>query len=124
MTSIIIDSLVPTENQLKRLGKELGKPAFYILVLVLIFVFAFLFGVNYANAEVRAEMAHITAERDYMQSLLVTTVGDNNRAQSAMGGQLAWITESEYRTGWRDACVAMGQDEDYCYNKAMELVRP
>lgn len=105
MKSITLDPIVPTENQLKRIGKELAKPAFYILVAFLIGLFAFLFGLNYARAEVRAEMAGISAERDYLQSQLITAYGDNNRAQAAMAATIDKVDHDSYWTGWYNHCV-------------------
>lgn len=68
-----------------------------------------------------------TPEVSFLQNELIRAMGDSNKWQSAyaeLQGQMDWIDDSGFRTGWYSACMEMGQDEDYCYNKAEEVVRP
>jgi hypothetical protein len=115
VTSIQLDSIYTAENQFTRIGKELGRWLFVIFILAL-FVSLPIAGYYYR--------VHTEPEITYLQDSLRTAYGDNSKAQSAMGGQLAWIEDSEYRTGWRDACLEFrGGSEQECFEWAGEVER-
>jgi hypothetical protein len=112
---IPVESHIHSGYTLKGIGRNVFQWGGVGAIIIAFVVFVFIAGINYQKA--------IMPDITYLQDSLRTAYADNNRAQSAMAAQIDWVDDSSYRTGWRDACVAMGQDEDYCYNKAMELVR-
>jgi hypothetical protein len=63
----------------------------------------------------------------FLQSELTRAYGDSNRWQSQyaeLAGQVDWVDDIAYRTGWRDFCLEFGYgDETDCTKWAEELER-